>query len=99
MQNRLPSVSAIGQHDEVRVVGIAIRVDPDSAQRYQAVRLRLLFGRAGDVYVEVDPRVVGAVLALSRTDHGSRSSHRRDGRGQPGNRSGRTDDELASFAL
>ena len=48
----------VGQHDEVRVLGELVPVDPAGAERYQARRLRLLFGRVGDVQVKVEPRMI-----------------------------------------
>ena len=78
MQNRLPSVSA----STMRVVGIAIPVDPDGAQRRQAVRLRLLLGRAGDMQIEVEPRVVlRRRLAGLQGDHGPGPARRDEHRG------------------
>jgi len=67
----------VGQHDEVRVVGKAIPVDAAGAERHQAVRLCLLLGRAGDVQVEVVPRVViRQCLAELKRDHGPGSAGR-----------------------
>src|ERR1022692_4043986 len=46
-----------GQHAEVRVVWIAVPVNPLSSQRHQARRLRGLLGRIGHVQVQVQARV------------------------------------------
>ena len=77
-----PVAFGIGQHDEVRVVGEAILVAPDGAQRDQAVRFRFLFGCAGDVQVEVEARVVlRRSLAELQSDHGPGSARRDEYRG------------------
>jgi hypothetical protein len=75
----------VGQHDEVRVEGKAVPVDPPRAQRHQPVRLRLLLGGAGDVQVQVVPRVIiRRRLAGLQRDHGPGSAGRHQEPGPAG---------------
>lgn len=57
MQKRLPL--GVGQHDEVRVLGELVPVDPAGAERYQARRLRLLFGRVAQPRKLISVRLAG----------------------------------------
>ena len=46
----------IFQHDEVRVLRVAVPVDPPSAKRYEPGRLSLLFADVGDMQIKVQAR-------------------------------------------
>ena len=54
----------IRQHDEVRIVGIAVPVDTPSAQGHQSVGFRRLLGGVGDVQVQVEPRLILGAVSL-----------------------------------
>jgi len=49
----------VGEDDEVRVLRVAVPVDPDGAEGDEAVGLRGLLTTVGDVQVQVRPRVRG----------------------------------------
>ena len=67
----------IRQHDEVRIVGIAVPVDTPSAQGHQSVGFRRLLGGVGDVQVQVEPRpILGRRLAPLERDLQSGSGPR-----------------------
>lgn len=71
-----PVAFGIGQHDEVRIVGVAIPVDPDGAKRRQAVLFRLLFGCAGDAQLQTGSTQAGWVAEVPVPDAATQSAPR-----------------------
>lgn len=57
VNNAEPVPVWIFQHDEVRILRVAVPVDPASAERHQPRCLSLLFADVCDMKVKVQPRV------------------------------------------
>src|ERR1700689_5168612 len=79
VDNAEPIAFRIFQHDEVRVLRVAVPVDPPGAKRYKPARLSLLLAAAGDMQIKVQARAVPRrCLAQLESDSRSGSARRHE---------------------